>query len=60
MISPDHPTFLRTKTHSHGDVPFAIAGSGINPDANRDYSETAAKSAPKTIPGHELMPLLFG
>ena len=33
LISPDHPTPLRTKTHSHGDVPFAMAGTGIAPDA---------------------------
>ena len=32
LVSPDHPTPLRTKTHSHGDVPFAMAGSGIEPD----------------------------
>ena len=24
LVSPDHPTPLRTKTHSHGAVPFAI------------------------------------
>ena len=31
LVSPDHPTPLRTKTHSHGAVPLAIAGSGIAP-----------------------------
>src|SRR4029079_17881841 len=29
LVSPDHPTFLRTKTHSHGYVPFAVCGTGI-------------------------------
>ena len=29
LVSPDHPTPIRTKTHSHGDVPMAMAGSGI-------------------------------
>ena len=24
LVSPDHPTPLRTKTHRHGDVPLAI------------------------------------
>lgn len=24
LVCPDHPTFLRTKTHSHGFVPFAM------------------------------------
>ena len=32
MISPDHPTFLRTKVHTHGNVPVAMAGTGIAPD----------------------------
>ncbi len=26
LVTPDHPTPLRTKTHSHGAVPFVIAG----------------------------------
>ncbi len=60
LISPDHPTFLRTKTHSHGDVPFALCGTGITPDANQTYSETAARTAPQGLPGHELMSRLFG
>jgi 2,3-bisphosphoglycerate-independent phosphoglycerate mutase len=59
LVSPDHPTFLRTKTHSHGEVPFALCGSGITPDANISYSETAAQTANEFLPGHELMPLLF-
>jgi len=45
MISPDHPTFLRTKTHTHGYVPVAIAGSGISPDEFTTYGDTnGAKS----------------
>jgi 2,3-bisphosphoglycerate-independent phosphoglycerate mutase len=45
MISPDHPTFLRTKTHTHGNVPVAIAGTGIQPDEFTGYGDTnAAKS----------------
>jgi 2,3-bisphosphoglycerate-independent phosphoglycerate mutase len=45
MISPDHPTFLRTKTHTHGNVPVAIAGSGITADEFTSYGDgNAAKS----------------
>ena len=29
LISPDHPTPIRLKTHNHGAVPLAIAGTGI-------------------------------
>jgi len=42
MISPDHPTFLRTKTHSHGNVPVAIAGTGIVADSFMTYGDTNA------------------
>lgn len=46
MISPDHPTFVRTKTHTHGDVPVAMAGTGIAPDEFTSYGDTnAAKSS---------------
>jgi len=56
LICPDHPTYLRTKTHSHGDCPFAACGSGINADAFTAYDEvTAAKSDLAFQQGHELM-----
>lgn len=42
LVTPDHPTPLRTKTHSHGFVPFVIAGSGIAPGAAKTYDEPAA------------------
>jgi 2,3-bisphosphoglycerate-independent phosphoglycerate mutase len=46
MISPDHPTFLRTKTHTHGDVPVAMAGAGVAPDEFTAYGDTnAARSS---------------
>jgi 2,3-bisphosphoglycerate-independent phosphoglycerate mutase len=42
LISPDHPTPIRLKTHNHGAVPLAIAGTGIEPDAATTYDEIAA------------------
>ncbi|MGD9646120.1 MAG: cofactor-independent phosphoglycerate mutase [Pirellulales bacterium] len=45
LVSPDHPTPLRTKTHSHGFVPFAICGTGVQPDAAETYDEIAAGTA---------------
>lgn len=42
LVSPDHPTPLRIKTHSHGFVPLAIAGTGIAHDEHQTYDETAA------------------
>ena len=45
MLSPDHPTFLRTKVHTHGNVPVAMAGNDIQPDQFTSYGDTnAAKS----------------
>jgi 2,3-bisphosphoglycerate-independent phosphoglycerate mutase len=61
LISPDHPTFLRTKTHSHGYVPFALCGNGITPDAAQTYDEpTAARSTLVFERGCELMPYFLG
>lgn len=57
LVSPDHPTFLRTKTHSHGYVPIAMCGTGIPPDEARTYDEVAAAAAPLTFDkGCDLMP----
>lgn len=57
LVSPDHPTFLRTKTHSHGYVPVAACGTGIGTDAALTYDEvTGAASTLLFEKGHELMP----
>lgn len=61
LISPDHPTFLRTKTHSHGFVPVAACGSGISSDSAVAYDDvTAAASGLVFDKGHELMPWFLG
>ena len=45
LICPDHPTPLRTKTHAHGDVPFALAGAASRPTRPRPTTiPTAARS----------------
>jgi 2,3-bisphosphoglycerate-independent phosphoglycerate mutase len=45
LICPDHPTPLRTRVHSHGAVPFAMAGSGVPPDAIQTYDDRTASSS---------------
>ncbi|WP_145249228.1 cofactor-independent phosphoglycerate mutase [Aeoliella mucimassa] len=45
MISPDHPTFLSTKKHTHGNVPVAMAGTGITADTATEYGDTAAANS---------------
>jgi 2,3-bisphosphoglycerate-independent phosphoglycerate mutase len=61
LVSPDHPTPLRTKTHSHGLVPFVIAGTGIAPDAAQTYDEINAAASPLAFPqGWKLMRHFLG
>lgn len=56
LISADHPTLLRTKTHAHGFVPWVIAGTGIEADSATRYDDpTAAASAHVFEEGWRLM-----
>ncbi len=50
LVTPDHPTPLRTKTHSHGYVPFALAGSDVAPDAAATYDDATAELSPLVFP----------
>lgn len=59
LISPDHPTFLRTKTHSHGYVPFTICGSDVSADERPSYDEVSASSGHTIDRGHQLMNFFF-
>ncbi|MCO6453751.1 MAG: cofactor-independent phosphoglycerate mutase [Pirellulaceae bacterium] len=56
LVTPDHPTPLRTKTHSHGAVPLAIAGTGVAADGQSTYDEVAATASGLSFPqGWKLM-----
>lgn len=56
LVSPDHRTPLRTRAHSYGMVPFAVAGDGITPHGQPSYDEVVAEAATLTFPkGHDLM-----
>ena len=60
LVSPDHPTYISTKTHTHGFVPFAIAGTGIESDAAECYDEVAAAASGRQLPnGSDLMDLFL-
>ncbi len=60
LVCPDHPTFLRTKTHSHGDCPFALCGTGVSADAATLYDEAVAADSKIAFPsGAELMPFFL-
>lgn len=61
LVSPDHPTPLRTKTHSHGLVPLAIAGTGIKPDRYQTYDEACAAASELAFPeGWTMMRYFLG
>lgn len=57
LVSPDHPTFLRTKTHSYGYVPFAMCGTGLAASGAKTYDEETAAASPVVFDrGCDLMP----
>lgn len=61
LVTPDHPTPVRIKTHSHGEVPWLIAGSDIRGEGVSEYNEaTAAESSHYYERGWELMPEFLG
>ena len=60
LISPDHPTFLRTKTHSHGYVPWTLCGIGVPADPGQTYDEPTSEQSPHIFEkGHQLMPFFL-
>ena len=44
MVLPDHPTPCSTKKHTHGMVPLAVCGSGIDASGS-SYSEKQADAS---------------
>ncbi|ADG66159.1 proposed homoserine kinase [Planctopirus limnophila DSM 3776] len=59
LVCPDHPTFLRTKTHSHGYSPFALCGTNVPQDNATHYSEPeATRAGTRLTRGCDLMNLL--
>jgi 2,3-bisphosphoglycerate-independent phosphoglycerate mutase len=60
LVSPDHRTPLRTRTHAHGPVPFAAAGAGVNCSGQGSYDEYVASASTLAFDrGHELMTWLL-
>lgn len=60
FVTPDHPTPIRTKTHSYGVVPWVMAGTGIPASNAAAYNETTAEAANQYYPcGWELMEKLL-
>jgi 2,3-bisphosphoglycerate-independent phosphoglycerate mutase len=56
LVCPDHPTFIATKTHSRGPVPFVMAGTSVAHNGQASYDESAAAaSSDQVLPGWTLM-----
>ena len=61
LVSPDHSTPCKVKTHTADPVPFALAGEGIETDAVEKLTERAAAAGGLVVkPGYELMKMLLG
>jgi len=45
MVTPDHPTPIKLRTHTDEPVPFLISGSGIEKDDFSSYSEKEAQNS---------------
>lgn len=61
LVLPDHPTFIRTKTHTHGDVPLVACGTGIAPDGSATYDEDTASASSLAFPqGWTMMDWFIG
>jgi len=56
LVSPDHPTPIRSCAHSPDPVPFAMAGTSVRGVVSKGFSEpNAAQSGFKIDNGFELM-----
>jgi len=60
VVAPDHATPVSLKTHTSDPVPWAVWGTGIEPDAARVYSERESRHGRfRQRSGYKLLPLLL-
>ena len=61
LIMPDHPTPIKTQTHSDEPVPFMLWGPGFTSNGAKRFTEAEAKSTSFFIdPGYNIMGRLRG
>jgi len=61
LIMPDHPTPIKTQTHSGEPVPFMLWGPGFIPNGAKRFTEAEAKSTGFFIEeGYKIMDRLIG
>jgi len=61
LILPDHPTPIKTQTHSPDPVPFLLWGAGFPTNGAKRFTEAeAAKTDLFIDPGYNIMNRLMG
>jgi 2,3-bisphosphoglycerate-independent phosphoglycerate mutase len=61
LIMPDHPTPIKTQTHSPAPVPFMLWGPGFTANGAKRFTEAeAAKTGLFIDPGYNIMGRLIG
>lgn len=61
LVMPDHPTPIKTQTHSPEPVPFLLWGKGFSPNGAKNFSEIEAKNTGLFIgEGYKIMGRLVG
>jgi 2,3-bisphosphoglycerate-independent phosphoglycerate mutase len=61
LVMPDHPTPIKTRTHSPEPVPFLLWGEGFKPNGAKSFSEIEAKRTGLFIEdGYKIMDKLVG
>ena len=61
LVLPDHPTPIKTRTHSPDPVPFLLWGEGFTTNGARRFTEAeAAKTGLSIDPGYNIMSRLIG
>jgi 2,3-bisphosphoglycerate-independent phosphoglycerate mutase len=61
LVMPDHPTPIKTQTHSPEPVPFLLWGEGASPNGAKSFSEAEAKKTGLFIEdGYKIMGKLVG
>ena len=61
LIMPDHPTPIKTQTHSPEPVPFLLWGAGFKANGAQRFTEAEAKKTGLFLdPGYNIMGRLVG
>ncbi|MCK4368730.1 MAG: cofactor-independent phosphoglycerate mutase [Dehalococcoidales bacterium] len=61
LVMPDHPTPIKTRTHSPEPVPFLLWGAGFNSNGAKRFTEAEAESTGLFIDdGYKIMGRLIG